>query len=70
MNICHPTAIPITLKPDNLTLDVVFLFATMLSSLLNCPKLNKIQNLVVNPLNRFGRYKSPDGLMDEVNSGQ
>jgi hypothetical protein len=49
---------------------VVFPFATMLSSLLNCPILNKLENLVVNPTDRFGRYESPDGLLDEVNSGQ
>jgi hypothetical protein len=24
----------------------------------------------VNPNDRFGRYESPDGLLDEVNSGQ
>jgi hypothetical protein len=71
MNDCRPTSIPVILEPDNLTLDViVFPFATMLSSLLNCPMLNKIENLVVNPHDRFGRYESPDGLLDEVNSGQ
>ena len=68
---CRPKAVPVTLEPDNLTLDViVFPFATMLSSLLNCPKLNKIENLVVNPLNRFGRYRSTDGSAGEVNSAQ
>jgi hypothetical protein len=68
---CRPTTIPVRLEPDNLTLDVVvFPFATMLSSLLNCPILNKLENLVVNPNDRFGRYESPDGLLDEVNSGQ
>jgi hypothetical protein len=71
MQDCRPTTIPVCLEPDNLTLDVVvFPFATMLSSLLNCPILNKLENLVVNPSNRFGRYQSPDGLLDEVNSGQ
>ena len=68
---CRPTTIPVSLEPDNLILDVVvFPFATMLSSLLNCPRLNKLDNLVVNPRHRFGRYQSPDGLLDEVNSGQ
>ena len=67
MNDCCPTSIPVILEPDNLTLDViVFLFATMLSSLLNCPMLNKIDNLVVNPHDRFGRYESPYGLLDEA----
>jgi hypothetical protein len=68
---CRPTAVPVTLEPDNLTLDViVFPFATMLSSLFNCPKLNKIENLVVNPLNRFGRFRPSDGAAGEVNSAQ
>ena len=71
MNGCRPTAVPVTLEPDNLTLDViVFPFATMLSSLFNCPKLNKLENLVVDPLNRFGRYRSTDGAAGEVNSAQ
>ncbi len=50
MEECRPTTIPVSLEPDNLTLEVVvFPFATMLSSLLNCPILNKLENLVVNP---------------------
>jgi len=68
---CRPSKVPVCLYPDNLMLDVVvFPFATMLSSLLNCPILNKLENLVVNPDDRFGRYKSPNGKLDEVNSGQ
>ena len=68
---CRPTAIPVTLEPDDLVLDViVFPFATVLSSLFNCPKLNKLENLVVNPLNRFGRFRSSDGGVSEVNSAQ
>ncbi len=71
MQDCRPSILPVTLEPDNLTLDVVvFPFATMLSSLLNCPILNKLDNLVVNPNDRFGRYQSPDGLLDEINSGK
>ena len=68
---CRPTKVPVCLQPDSLMLDVVvFPFATMLSSLLNCPILNKLENLVVNPNDRFGRFESPGGLLDEVNSGQ
>jgi hypothetical protein len=71
MEDCRPSTIPVTLEPDDITLDVVvFPFATMLSSLLNCPILNKLDNLVVNPIDRFGRYQSPDGLLDEINSGK
>jgi hypothetical protein len=71
MDGCRPTKIPVLLEPDSIVLDVVvFPFATMLSSLLNCPILNKLENLVVNPQDRFGRFVSVDGLLDEVNSGQ
>jgi hypothetical protein len=71
MDGCRPTKVPVCLEPDSLLLDVVvFPFATMLSSLLNCPILNKLENLVVNPHDRFGRYESSDGVLGEVNSGQ
>jgi hypothetical protein len=71
MTSCRPTITQVSLEPDDIVLDVVvFPFATMLSSLLNCPMLNKLENLVVNPLDRFGRYVSPDGLLGEVNSGK
>jgi hypothetical protein len=54
-----------------LTLDVVvFPFATMLALLLNRPIHNKLENLVVDPTDRFGHYQSPDGQLDEVNSSQ
>jgi hypothetical protein len=66
MTSCRPTITQVSLEPDDIVLDVVvFPFATMLSSLLNCPMLNKLENLVVNPLDRFGRYVSPDGLLGE-----
>ena len=29
--------------------------------------LNKMENLVVNPLDQFGCYRSEDGLLGEVN---
>jgi hypothetical protein len=40
---------------------VVFDFPTMLASLLHCPILNKLKNLVVNSNDHFGKYQSPDG---------
>jgi hypothetical protein len=40
---------------------VVFDFSIMLASLFNCPVLNKIENLVVNPHDCFSNYESPDG---------
>jgi hypothetical protein len=71
MTPCRPTIAQVSLEPDNLQLDVVvFPFATMLASLLNCPMLNKMENLVVNPTDRYGRYHSPDGRLGDVNSGQ
>ena len=42
----------------------------MLASLLNCPNLNKIENLVVNPTDRFAHFKDPNGRLDKVNSAQ
>jgi hypothetical protein len=69
MHDCRPTTVPVSLEPDDLVLDVItFPFATMLSSLLNCPNLNKLENLVVNPTDRFGRFEDPGGKLDEVNS--
>ena len=45
----RPTTVPVSVEPDNLVLDaIVFPFATMLASLLNCPNLNKIENLIAN----------------------
>ena len=45
---CRPTAVPVTLEPDGLVLDViVFSFATMLSSSFNCPKWNKLENCLL-----------------------
>jgi hypothetical protein len=73
MEACWLATIPVSLEPDNLTLEVVvFPFVMMLSSLSNCPILNKLENLVVNPTDRFGFYhhQSPDGLFDKLNLGQ
>jgi hypothetical protein len=72
MTPCHPTILQVLLEPDNLQLDVVvFPFASMLvASLLNCPMLNKLENLVVNPTDHYGQCQSPDGCLGEVNSGQ
>jgi hypothetical protein len=66
---CRPTITKVSLEPDNLVLDVVvFPFASMLASLLNCPMLNKIENLVVNPEDRYGRCHGD--RLGEVNSAQ
>ena len=71
MTPCRPSVSQVSLEPDDLVLDVVvFPFASMLASLLNCPMLNKLENLVVNPVDRYGRYCAADGLLGEVNSGQ
>ncbi len=47
---------------------VVFDFPTMLASLFNCPVLNQIENLVVNPRDRFAKYEEPNGKLGEINS--
>jgi hypothetical protein len=71
MEECWPTTIPVSLELDNLTLEVVvFPFAVMLSSLLICPILNKLETLVVNPIDRYGCCESPDSLFNKVNLGQ
>ena len=45
---CQPTKVSVCLEPDNLVLNmVVFPFATMLSSLLNCSILNKLEVLLL-----------------------
>jgi hypothetical protein len=63
---CWPSTIPVSPESDNLILDVVvFPFATMLSSILNYPTLNKLKTLVVNPTDRFGWYESPDSWLDK-----
>lgn len=73
MTACRPSRVSVNMyRPDQVEdiLDVVvFDFPTMLASLFNCPVLNKINNLVVNPQDRFSKYESPDGLLGEVNSG-
>ena len=48
---------------------VVFNFPTMLASLFNCPVLSKLENLVVNPSDRFAKYEAPDRKLGEINSG-
>jgi hypothetical protein len=74
MSACRPTQVSVSMFPHLLADDkldvVVFDFPSMLASLFNCPLLNKNENLVVNPNDRFGKYVSPDGRLGEVNSGQ
>jgi hypothetical protein len=66
---CQPTKVSVCLEPDNLVLNmVVFPFATMLSSLLNCSILNKLESLVVNPHDRFGRFESRQGCTGSIDS--
>ena len=48
MTPCRPKITKVSLEPDDIILDVVvFPFATMLSSLLNCPMLNKLETLLL-----------------------
>ena len=48
---------------------VVFDFPTMLASLFSCPVLNKLENLVVNPTDRFAKFDAPKNKLGEINSG-
>ncbi len=69
MTSCRPTVSKVSLEPDDIVLDVVvFPFATMLASLLNCPMLNKLENLVINPDDPYGRC--PGQGLGEVNTAQ
>lgn len=68
---CKPFQNQVILEPDNLSLKVTcFPFVLMLQSILSDPELNQESNLVV-PLNgtHFCKYKPPDGLLGEVNTG-
>jgi hypothetical protein len=68
---CRPVKVPVKLHGDNMELDVVtFNIPAMLESLFNDSKINRYENLVVNPSNRFGKYKASNGRLEEVNSGQ
>ena len=68
--ICKPTTIPVTLKQDNLIIDVVvFDVKQMLMSLFDNTNLNQYQNLVVNSTDRFAKYEPDDNRFGEVNSG-
>ena len=72
MQACRPTRVPVNLFRPDLEEDlldvVVFDFPTMLASLFNCPVLNKLENLVVNPTDRFSKYNAAGGKLGEVNS--
>jgi hypothetical protein len=74
MQSCRPTRVPVNLfrpdKEEDILDVVVFDFPTMLASLFNCPRLNKLENLVVNPNDRFAKYKAPNSKLGEVNSGK
>ena len=68
---CRPQNIPVKLHGDNMELNVVtFSVPAMLESLFNDARLNKYENLVINPNNIFGKYDPPNNRYGEVNSGQ
>ena len=55
----------------NYAVDVVtFDFESMLNSLLTDPSFTNPENLVMNPDNPFGKYKSPGNQLDEIHSGR
>ena len=68
-HIARPKYVPVTLLPDQLTLDVVvFDVKKMLASLFADTSLNQGKNLVVNVKNRFAKYEPDDDRYGEVNS--
>ena len=65
-----PSTIKVQLREDQKELDVVvFDVPTLLASLFNDTELNKLENLVVNTNDRFGKYEPHDNCLGEVNSG-
>ena len=61
MQAFRPTTIKVLLKGDNMEMDVVvFDVPTLLALLFNDTQLNQLENLVINPQDRFGKYQSQD----------
>lgn len=68
---CCPEKIPVKLHGDNMELPVItFNVSAMLESLFNDPNINRIENLVVNQSNCFGKFEPTDRRLGEVNSGK
>jgi hypothetical protein len=66
----YPKVVEVPLAKDNFKMPVVcFDFIPMLLSLFNDQDINQLDNLVINPDDPFGKYVSPDGRLDEINSG-
>ena len=67
---CRPFQKQVNLPPDELELQVTcFPFIPMLESLFNDPEINHECNLVINTDDPFSKYKSKNGSLGEVNSG-
>jgi hypothetical protein len=61
----------VTLAKDGFQVPVVcFDFSTAVISLFNDPRVNQLENLIINPDDPFGKYISPDGKLNDVNSAQ
>ncbi len=66
-----PTQKMVTLAKDGFQVPVVcFNFPAMICSLFNDREVNQLKNLVINPDDPFGKYVSPDGKLNDVNSAQ
>jgi hypothetical protein len=69
----RPEEVSVDLPGINGAIDVInvtrFDFTTQLRSLLDDPVLNRDENLVLNPLDRFQKYTPPDGRLGECLSG-
>ena len=69
----RPEEVSVNLPGFKNTVDVIkvtrFDFTTQLKSLLDDPVLNRDENLVINPVDRFQKYSPPDGRLGECLSG-
>jgi hypothetical protein len=69
----RPEEVSVELPGVKDTIDVIkvtrFDFVTQLRSLLDDPVLNRDENLVINPEDRFQKYSPPDGRLGECISG-
>jgi hypothetical protein len=69
----RPEEVSVDLPGIHGAIDVInvtrFDFTTQLRSLLDDPVLNRDENLVLNPVDRFQKYTPPDGRLGECLSG-
>jgi len=69
-----PQTVTVELPATDGTIDEIpvvrFDFVTQLFSLLSDPRTNQTHNLVINPIDPFSKYESPNGLLGEYLTGE